>query len=250
MRTRLPVMVGSAFLLVGLACRREEPLPAPPVIPAPSPPAAAKPAEAKPSVRVIPPMREIAWALPHGSLTSAEKALVGTWVASVDELAARTAFMSGFVGFNLQGQDKGIAGIVDAIGKNDRLKTNCIWLELFEDRRGIRRECALVNGEPSALDLSNPLDGAKKDSGVKLEWYADAKAKAVRLHYEAELLVSSADPKTKEARDLRFRHQILRLGKKVSEHGVEVRESFPEHDYELPARYVYEIHTGRFLGDK
>jgi hypothetical protein len=251
-RTPTLVAVGSILLALGLSCKRKEATASMPVFAAPPSSVAAKPSQVlqtRPATRVIPTVKEIAWTLPHGRLTSAEKPLVGTWVATVDELAARTAFMSGFVGFNLQGRDNGIAGIVDAIGKKDRLKTNCIWLELFEDRRGIRRECALVNGEPSALDLSSPLDGAKKDSGVKLEWYV-AGAKGVWLRYEADLLVPSADPKTKEPRDLRVRHQILALGKKVSEHGVEVRESFPEHDYELPARYVYEIYAGRFLGDK
>jgi hypothetical protein len=215
-----------------------------------APPQAFEPAApaASPKTPVIAPKKEIVWKLPKGPLTEVEKPLVGTWAASVGDFATRTAFMSGFVAFNLQG-GKGLEGIVEAIKKDDRLKTSCIWLELFEDRKGVRRECAIFNGEPSALDLSNPLTGEKKDSGVKLEWYFDAAAKVVRVRYEGDMLVPSVDQKTQEMRDLRFRHWVLKLGKQVGD-GIEVQESIPEHDYDLPSRYVYQIFPGSFLADK
>ena len=249
----LPLFLAAALMS---SCTRSEPVMAEPVAPpaqalpaAKPPPPVATPAPSNPVLSAIAPKKEISWKLPQGPLSEAERPLVGTWVATVGDYATRTAFMSDKVMFNLQGAGGGVEGIVEALKNDNRVKTSCIWLELFEDRKGIRRECALFNGEPSALDLTNPLTGKKSDSGATLEWFFDPAAKGVRVRFEADMLVPALDEKTKAVKNLRFRHWTLRLGNKEGK-GFQVQESVPEHDYELPVRYVYEIFEGSFLGDR
>jgi hypothetical protein len=197
---------------------------------------------------VVAPTKAIAWTVPHGPPPPIEKEFAGTWVASVGELATRTAHMSRSKAIKAEGA-KTVGDLAEAIEKGESLKTNCIWLELYDNRKGVRYECGIINGTPSALSLANPLTGEKVNSQVNLEWYLDAASREIRIRYDDDMRVPAVDPQTKKLRELSFRHWVLKLEKAVGDN-IEVQESIPEHDYELPARHVYEFFAGKFVDDE
>jgi hypothetical protein len=175
--------------------------------------------------------------------------LVGTWVATVGNHATRSAFMADKVALRLGkgggGRRDLVSATLEAIKRDDKLKTSCIWLELFEDLRGIRRECALVNGQASALDRTDPLTGKKTDLGTRLRWSYDRPRRTLRIEFLADMLVPLAD--ARGVRQVRFRKWELTFGEKDAG-GHRMQERIPEHGYLLPVQYTYEIFPGRFLG--
>ena len=229
-----------------LGCKRSEPVPvdAPPDVPL-ADGGAAIVAVPGPVASAIPPAKVVPWNAPSGPLSESERALVGTWAATVGDYAARSVFMADKVMFDLRDAGGGVSGIVKAIENDSRIKSSCVWLELFEQRTGIRRECALVNGEPSALDKTDPVTGKKSDLGTTFAWYYDQPAKSVRVRFDADMLVPAV--RGGAVSNLRFRVWSLAFGEKSGD-GFRMKESFPEHDYEQAAQYVYEIFPGRFLG--
>lgn len=247
----------NSLLIAVIACAcenspqpvRTEPVPAAELMAKTATPAmaAAIAATAAPKIESIAPKKVIAWQAKSGPLADPERAVVGTWVATVGDYASRSAFMADKVMFDLRGGGKSdaISAIADAITNDNRVQTNCVWLELFETRTGIRRECALVGGQASALDQTDFFTGKKSDLGTKFEWSWDEKAKVVRVLFDADMLVPASDGKA--IHNLRFRHWVLAFGEKSGE-GIKIKESIPEHDYQLPVQYVFEIFPGRFLG--
>lgn len=239
---------------LGLACNRPEPVreaDAPKAVEEAAPQAVAV-AGAKPAepIDAVAPARKLEWRPPSGALSDPEKAVSGTWIAKVGDFATRSAFMADKVMFGLGGKTKGrdfIGATLAAIENDDRVQTNCIWLELFADRTGIRRGCALVGGEPSALDKTDPFTGKKSDFGTRLQWYFDLPSKQVRIRFDDDMLVPAAADGG--SRLLLFRHWYLSFGKKAGE-GFEMKEQIPEHDYVLPVQYTYEVYPGSFLGKR
>ena len=239
MDRRLLAALALAALALAACSRSPEAVSTPVTAPAsaPAPPTAAEP-----------PRKTVAWTPPAGPLAPPERAIVGTWVATVGDYATRSAFMADKVMFGLDGkQGNPITSIVDAIEHDNRVKTNCVWLEFNDDRSGIRRECALVNGDPSALDQNDLVTGRKRDLGTTFAWWWDAPSKSVRVRFDGDMLVPRADGKT--TRMLRFRAWVLRFGAPDGERR-KIKESFPEHDWALPVEYAYEIFPGRFLGKR
>ena len=68
---------------------------------------------------------------------------------------------------------------------------------------------------------------------------------AIKLRFTSDMVVPAAGPDG--MRELLFRHWTLRLSAGAADKGIAIRESFPEHDYELPTTYSYEIHSGAYL---
>jgi hypothetical protein len=197
----------------------------------------------------IGPAKQVPFTKPTRARNSQEDVLYGTWAAKVGDYATRSAFMADRVMFTLEGSGKDlVTKITDAIANDNRLATSCIWLELRPDFTGIRRECAVVNGEASALDQTDFQTGAKKDLGTALEWYIDDKTGRIVIHFAADMLVPAL--RDGKLRSLVFRTWVLQIGKKVGDNTFTVTESFPEHDYTLPTRYAYEIVPQRFLDQK
>jgi hypothetical protein len=174
-------------------------------------------------------------------LTSEERALVGTWVAEVDARATRSKTIADMVMFGLQPGRDLVTGTMEAIESDNRVATSCIWLELYEDLTGFRNECALFNGEPSALDKTDPLTGKKSRFGVAFDWKLQGKTVAIDLG--EPLLVA------REGTDVEVKRWNLTLGQKRGD-ATRVEEGFPEHDFILPVQYPWEIYPGSFLGEK
>jgi len=233
-----------ALLLLG-ACKRSNPDP----VPVSDPITTAAEPRPTPPKKVAEPLSHRAPARkgPPRPLTTSEKALVGTWVATVGDYAPRSAFMADKVMLALGGSRKKdfVSSTLEAIKRDDRVRTNCVWLELFDDLSGIRRECALVNGQASALDKTDPLTGKKTDLGTHLRWSYDQKQRTVQIDLDADMIVPLADEKG--VRKVRFRKWQLAFGEKRAK-GFKIKETIPEHSYTLPVQYVYEIFPGRFLG--
>src|SRR5262249_38332311 len=104
----------------------------------------------------IRPTRPIPWQKPTRAQNDQEQGPAGTWAAKVGDYSSRSAVMADKVMFALDPKNPDlISNAVDAIEKDKRLASNCIWLELRPDFTGFRRECAIVNGEPSALDQND-----------------------------------------------------------------------------------------------
>jgi hypothetical protein len=173
-------------------------------------------APASASIPTIPPKKEVPWKPTVGPLTQFEKALIGTWTATVGDYASRSRFMSDKVMFGTA-PGGGLAGIVDGIRKDNRIKTDCIWLEFYDTRKGMRRECTLVNGEANALKKVDFLTGAKSRLGTTFEWSSDARANEIRCHFDEDMLVAAADGEA--VNSLNFRTWTLRFGKAIGEKG-------------------------------
>ena len=241
--------------LAGLSgsCNSSEPPAAPAAAPlsaqvarptAPAKPVAPPPAPVNPVAAAVAPRKEVPWKTPRGAPTRAETPLVGTWVATVGDYATRTAFMADKIR-----PAPTAGGPLAAMRKDDQGKTNCIWLELTRDHKGVRRECALVSGKPTPISLTNPITGEKSTSETRFEWYFDAAPKVLHARFDADVFVPAVDEKSGATQLLRFREWTLALGRNA-QNGIEVQESIPEHDYALPARYLYEVFSGHFVGDK
>jgi hypothetical protein len=249
-------VVLTSVLLLGSACDRPRPVKvadapgaageAAPVAVAASPSVAG--VEPARKIDALAPVKRVAWKLPSGPLSDSEKAVSGTWIAKVGDDATRSAFLADKLMFGFGEKKKGqdfIAATIEAIESDERMQTNCIWLELFADRTGIRRGCALIDGEPSALDKTDPFTGKKSDFGTRLQWYYDLPSKQVRIRFDDDMLVPAVGDGG--SRFLRFRHWTLSFGKKAQS-GFEMKEQVPEHDFSLPVQYIYEIFPGSFLG--
>ncbi|MBS1117777.1 MAG: hypothetical protein H6Q90_5 [Deltaproteobacteria bacterium] len=197
----------------------------------------------------IQPVKRLAWQRPARERNASEEILYGTWVAKVGEYASRSMFMADRVMLEVKarpGQD-GISAIADAIAKDNQISSSCIWLELAADFSGIRRECMIVNDEPSALDQNDLATGAKQDLGTRLEWSFDAtKPATLKIRFLGDMVVPAM--RDGKLRQLVYHDWWLRMGKEVGDNKFEVTELFPEHDYELPTKYHYEIMPHRFLG--
>lgn len=202
-------------------------------------------------VERVPPAKPIAWSPPKRPPSDQEQLLAGTWAATVGEYATRSKYMADRVVFAFDAKDKGkdlVGAIVTALENDSKVSTNCIWLELRTDFTGIRRECMLVNGSPSALDQNDAITGAKSDLGTRFDWFIDSADKnAIKFRFHADMVVPAAGPTG--IRQLVFRHWTMRFDTTSSkgENRFSMIESIPEHDYTVPANYVYEIHSGAYL---
>ncbi len=201
------------------------------------------------NVERVPPAKPIAWTKPARAASDQERLLAGTWVATVGEYASRSRFMADRVvlGVTAKGTDA-VTAITKALEDDTKLQTNCVWLELRPDFTGIRRECALVNGTASALDNTDAVTGKKTDLGTTLSWFIDDGDKnAIKIRFDADMVVPAAGPTG--VRQLVFRHWTLRFAPDANagENRFRIVEAFPEHDYELPQRYVFEIFSGSYL---
>lgn len=132
-----------------------------------------------------------------------------------------------------------ISGIVAAVENDAKVSTACEWLELYENLHGFRNECALLGGEPQALNQNDPLTGAAQPFGVAFTWRVEDNL--VHLEY-AEPLVVPTDTGEKK-----IRHVTLEL-QAGSGPKHKLRQAFPEAP-ELPPRPIeYEILAGSYLG--
>jgi hypothetical protein len=198
--------------------------------------------------RIRPP-KQIAWTKPTREPNSQEAVLAGTWVATVGDYATRSAYMADRVAFAFApGKTQDVPqAAVEALAADNRISSSCIWLELRTDFTGIRRECMIVNGTPSAMDQNNIATGAKSDLGTRLEWFIDeADKNKLKIHFAADMIVPAPGPAG--MRQLVFRHWTLTFaGEGEGENRFPISETIPEHDYEVPTRYVYEILSGAYL---
>ena len=245
------------MLLLGFGCKQKAR--SVPVDPSPDPlgsatvgkDMAAVAAVSDVKVERVPPVKPIAWSPPKRPPSGQEELLAGTWAATVGEYATRSKYMADRVVFALDAKDKGkdlVGAIVTALENDNKVQTNCIWLELRTDFTGIRRECMLVNGSPSALDQNDAITGAKSDLGTRFDWFIDSADKnAVKFRFHDDMVVPAPGPTG--IRQLVFRHWTLRFDTTSSkgENRFSMIESIPEHDYNVPASYVYEIHSGAYL---
>lgn len=246
-----------AGLLVLAACKEKSR--AVPLDPAPDPlgsatirndmAAVAAPSGAK--VDRVPPAKQIAWTPPKRLPSQQEQLLAGTWAATVGEYATRSKYMADRVVLAFDPKDKGkdlVGAVVTALENDNKVQTNCIWLELRTDFTGIRRECMLVNGSPNALDQNDAITGAKSDLGTKFDWFIDSDDRnAIKFRFHDDMVVPASGPTG--IRQLVFRHWTLQFDTTVpsGENRFAMVESIPEHDYAVPAKYVYEIHSGAYL---
>jgi hypothetical protein len=240
-----------AFALALLGACKEKSKPQPvdvPEIPKGDSVGALAPTAAK--VERVPPPKQLAWTRPTREPNDQEQVLAGTWVATVGDHATRSLFRADRVAFSLDGTTKGadlVTSVMEALEHDNQLSSNCIWLELRPDFTGFRRECMIVNGEPSAMDQNDVMTGAKSDLGTALEWFIDETDKnAIKIHFAADMVVPAPGPDG--LRQLVFRHWTLRIGAKADgDNRFTILESIPEHDYALPTQYVYEIASGTYL---
>jgi hypothetical protein len=154
-------------------------------------------------------------------LTQTETSLAGTWVARVDGQASQTKALRDKMFVAPPGVSPG----------------DCIWLELYDDLTGFRDECAVVSGEPSALESKNALTG--QTQRLAFDWEA-ADAAHVKITYRDDVLLPGA------AKPFRSWHLAF-----VRQDGdlIYFAESFPELGADVHREYGWEIISGRYLGD-
>ena len=197
----------------------------------------------------VKPAKVVPWTKPSRAPSDQEALLNGTWAAKVGNYATRSAYMADRTVYALDAGKDLVKGAVDAIAADNKLASTCIWLELRPDLTGIRRECAVVNGEPSALDQTDYATGKKSDLGTKLEWFIDDKdGNKIKIHFADDMVVPALQGG--KLRTLVFRTWVLKIDKKVGDNLFEVVETIPEHDYTLPAKYAYYIAAQSFLDQK
>lgn len=154
--------------------------------------------------------------------TESERTLAGTWVATVGPQAPRRASIEGTM-VQMRALQTGQA----------EPATRCVWLELYQNLRGFQHECGVVNGEPSALEQTDPATGESAPLGVSLSWsFQDGR---LQLHYDEPMIVGT----------VRFTETVLALPE--GSPPFDVTQSFPGHD-DVPAQtHRFEVFSGRYL---
>ena len=195
----------------------------------------------------IKPVKQVPWTPPSRPPSDQEQLLNGTWAGTVGDFASTSTFMADRVMFSLDGSNKDlVSNVLQAMEKDQKLASHCIWLELRPDLGGIRRECAIVNGQPSALDQNDVVTGKKSDLGVKLHWFVDGDdVNKIKIKFDEDMVV----PALRDGKlvKLVFRQWILQFDKQLGNNHFTIKETFPEHGYELPTHYEWEIAPGGFL---
>jgi hypothetical protein len=154
------------------------------------------------------------------ALSPTESAFAGTWVARVDDRASQTRM-------HKEGTFMAPPGVT--LG-------GCIWLELYDDLTGYRDECAIVNGEPSALDGKNALTG--RSQRLAFDWEAPDAA-SLTITYRDDVFLPGAGP---------FRTWKLAAVRQDGDHIV-FQERFPDLGSDAARESAWEIIPGRYLGD-
>ncbi len=175
------------------------------------------------------------------ALTDSEKVLAGTWVAKVGAAAPRSSAVDGKVMLGMDPGQELVPGVMKAIEDDKHVSTACVWLELYENLHGFRNECALMNGEPSALQKNDPFTGAAQPFGIALTWrHEDG---AIWLDYAEPLVVPDGKGGSRPITRVRL----------AMEPGAgpkhRVTQTFPEHPDLAPQIDEFEIMSGAFLGD-
>jgi len=196
------------------------------------------------------PAKPVPWTKPTRAQNQQEQLLAGTWAANVGNFASRSVAMADKAVYAIDRKNPDlISNALDAIEKDNKLATNCVWVELRPDFTGFRRECTVVNGNASALDQTDPMTGKKSDFGTKLEWFIDETDKnKLKIHFADDMLV----PAMRDGKlvQLVFRTWYLQLDRADETAGAnhfKVKEWFPEHDYTLPTEYTWDIESGSYL---
>lgn len=175
------------------------------------------------------------------ALTDTEKLLAGTWVAKVRSSAPRSSAVDGKVVLGIDPGQELVPGVMKAIDDDKQVSTACVWLELYDNLHGFRNECAVMNGEPSALQKNDPFTGAAQPFGIEFTWRHDGGA--VWLDYAEPLVVPDG-----KGGSLRIASARLDLDPGAGpKHRV--TQTFPEHPDLPPQVDEFEIMSGAFLGD-
>ncbi|MCH9686909.1 MAG: hypothetical protein K0V04_36075 [Deltaproteobacteria bacterium] len=174
-------------------------------------------------------------------LTEFETGIAGTWVAKVGADAPQSKAMGDKVMLGIPPGQGGVEGLMAAVDADQRLSTACVWLELYDNLSGFHNECALIGGEPQALNKHDPLTGAVQPFGVGLSWSVDGKQ--IRVEYEQPLVVPNGAGVSVE-----IRTTTLELQPGAGPiHSVQ--QAFPEHPDIAPRTVPFEILAGSYLGD-
>jgi hypothetical protein len=173
--------------------------------------------------------------------TDMERALSGTWVATVSDDAPRSANVDGKVMLGIEPGQNMVDGVIKAVEDDKRVSTACVWLELYENLHGFRNECALMAGEPQALQKNDPFTGAAQPFGIAFTWrHEDG---AVLIDYADALVVPDGKGGT-------ARIQRARLGLESGAGPTHrITQTFPEHPDLAPQIESYRIMSGGFLDD-
>lgn len=218
------------FVCIAASCDSPSPRPGPVADIGPAP----QPARVEPAI----PIR--ARPAPRAP-TDQEKLFSGTWVAKVGANAPRSAAVDGKVVLGMEPGKDVVDGVVKAIEDDTRVSTACVWLELYENLHGFRNECALVGGEPSALQKNDVFTGAVQPFGVAFTWRVEDGA--VLIDYDEALVVSDGKGGTVSI-------ERARLGLEAGSGPTHrITQTFPEHPDLPPQIDSYEILSGGFLGD-
>ena len=203
--------------------------------PTPADPAPADPA---PPARV-----DVPWAPPTGALSPPEQALVGTWVAQVapPHIQPRSLLASTMLQVDAAGKDP-VRAILDAADDPRPIPSTCYWMELRQDRTGFWSACALVGGEPVALERVDPATGTKGPFGQRLRWTHDSDARLTRIRFDDDLAAPIPG-----AGYVDFRHLELRFVAQRGE-GIDVEQRLPEYAHTDGKPTVWNVYPGQFLG--
>lgn len=166
---------------------------------------------------------------PERAPTETERALAGTWVATVGFDAPRPASMGATL-VQIQALRAGLAEPTQ----------RCIWLELYDNLRGFQHECGVVDGQPSVLQRTDPVTGRSSPLGVAFRWGFDGRL--LSITYAEDMMV------TANGRTTRFVQTALALPE--GSPPFDVQQSFPEHPDVPPLAHRYEVFSGSYLGDE
>lgn len=195
----------------------------------------------------VPERKDVKWN-PSALLTKAEKAICGTWVATLGD----PAISAGGVGIMMDPNSgkKGIDAIADAVEKNRRMDQSCAWLEFYDDHSGFWNSCMLNNGSPAAMDNVDPFTGEHSGSGVKFEWYLEGKSIRIKFEDCLKFPIEVKDKGTLTARVQYWNLQIVKYGpEKDGMNTCTTRDYLPEYDYTSPVKYEYSF-SSKLLNGK
>jgi hypothetical protein len=197
-----------------------------------------------------PERKSVEWKTPDDSLTEVEKAVTGTWAAPVGDLSLKTGGVMISLGDTAMATaHTKVAKLLDDIKKSKHLKSECIWLELYDDHTGFWNGCMLVKDSPNALDNVNPITGEHEGFGVKFDWKMDKNTLHIRFE---DCLKYPMIVKDSAVVTVRVKHWDLQITKtRKNAEGTQVltiTDYFPEYDYTSPVKHEYETYGGTLNG--
>lgn len=190
------------------------------------------------------------WPDLNDSLSLVEQAFTGTLTAKVGDVSLKTGGVMISLGDTAMATAHSkVVKLLDEIEKSKHLKSECIWLELYDDHTGFWNACMLTGGVPNALDNIDPFTGEHQGFGVQFEWKVDKNKLHIKFEDCLKYPMIVGDSAVVTVRVQYWDLVITKTYKKADgTRMITVTDFLPEYNYTSPVKHEYETVNATLSG--